>query len=76
MRNFGCVLHRLFGITGKLFSLALCLLSKGFGFQICGAGDFTSSFLDFSRGLIGNARNFVCGATHDLSPHVGVCHDR
>ena len=56
MRNFvGCVLHRLFRIAGELFSLALCLLSKAFGFQICGAGDFTSSFLDFSRGMIGDA---------------------
>jgi hypothetical protein len=57
MRNFvGCVLHRLFRITGELFSLALCLLSKAFGFQTCGAGDFTSSFLDFSRGLIGDQK--------------------
>jgi hypothetical protein len=56
IRNFvGCVLHRLFCITGELFSLALRLLSQPLGFQICRACGFTGRFLDFSRGLIGAA---------------------
>lgn len=69
IRNLvGCILHCLFCITSELLSFALRLLSETFSFQICGACDFTGRFLDFSRGLIGYARNLVRGATHYPSP--------
>jgi hypothetical protein len=45
-----------FRITGEHFSLAFRLLSKAFGLQVFGAGGFTGCFLDFSRGLSGDAR--------------------
>jgi hypothetical protein len=38
-------------------TLAFRPLSEAFGLQLCGAGGFTGYFLDFSRGLIGDARN-------------------
>ena len=53
----GCVLNCLFRITGELFTLAFRLLSEAFGFQLFRAGGFAGCFLDFSRGLIGDARN-------------------
>jgi hypothetical protein len=65
----------LFRITGELFTLAFRPLSEAFGLQLFRAGGFTGCFLDLSRGLIGDARNFICGATHYPSPHVCVCHD-
>jgi hypothetical protein len=43
----GCILNRLFRITGELFTLAFRLLSKAFGFQLFRAGDFTGCFLEF-----------------------------
>jgi hypothetical protein len=59
----GCILNRLFRVTGELFTLAFRPLSEAFGLQLFRAGGLTGCFLDFSRGLIGDARNFVCGAT-------------
>jgi hypothetical protein len=70
-----CLLNRLFRITGELFTLAFRPLSEAFGLQLFRAGGFTGCLLGFSRGLIGDARNFICGATHYSSPHVCVCHD-
>ena len=62
----GCVLDRLFCITGELFCLALRLLSEALGLQLFRARNFTGGFLDFSRGLIGYARNLVLPIIHLL----------
>jgi hypothetical protein len=46
----GCILNRLFRITGELFTLAFRPLSEAFGLQLFRAGGFAGCFLDFSRG--------------------------
>jgi hypothetical protein len=48
--NFvGCVLHRLFRVTGELFSLAFRLLSEALGFQLFRVGGFTARVRNSGR---------------------------